>query len=148
MAEGRLPVGAEDLEQPRREHDVTILPSLAVANVDNHALAVDVGNLQLGDLGEAQAAGVGSHEDRTMLDVADGCKEASHFVRTEDDRERARLFDRRDGIQHVVAAQGDAVEESQGGTSLFIVAEGDTPLLHEVEQVGADLFGAYRSGDE
>ena len=44
--------------------------------------------------------------------------------------------------EDVVAAQGDTVEEPQGGASLLIVAEGDTPLLDEVEQVGADVFRA------
>ena len=44
-----------------------------------------------------------------------------------------RLFDRRDGIRDLVAAQADTVDEPQGGASLLIVAEGDTPLLHEVK---------------
>ncbi len=77
-----------------------------------------------------------------MLDVPDGRKEASDLVKAEDDGERARLFDRRDAPRDVIAAQGDTVEESQCGTSLFIVAEGGAPFLHEVEQVGADVFAA------
>src|SRR5262245_55717647 len=38
----RLPVGTEDLQQPRREHDVAVLLPLALANADHHPLAVDV----------------------------------------------------------------------------------------------------------
>ncbi len=82
-----LPVGAEDLQQSRGEHDVAILPALAVANADHHALAVDVGDLQLGDFGDAQAGGIGGHEDGAMLDIWDGRKEANDLVRAEDDRE-------------------------------------------------------------
>ena len=77
-----------------------------------------------------------------MFDISDDCKKASHFVRTEDDRKSARLFDRKDGLRGVVATQGDSLQESQGGPSPFIVAEGDTQFLHEVEQEGADVFGA------
>ena len=77
-----------------------------------------------------------------MLDISDGREEASHLVGTEDDGESTRLFERRDAVRDVAAVQGDTVEESQGGANLFIVAEGDTLLLHEVEQVGADVFGA------
>ena len=137
-----FPISSEHFQQPRREHHVTILSALAVADADHHAAAVDVGNPKLGDFGNAQAGGIGGHKDGAMLDISDGCKEASHFVRTEDDRKSARLFDRRDCLRDVVATQGDTVQESQGGTSLFIVAEGDTQFLHEVEQEGADVFGA------
>ena len=92
-----LPVGAEDLQQPRGEHDVAILPALALADADDHALAVDVGGLQLGDFGDAQAGGIGGHEDGAVLDIWDGRKEASDLVRAEDDGEGAGLFDRGDG---------------------------------------------------
>ena len=51
-----LPVGAEDLQQPRREHDVAILLALALADADDHALAVDVGDAQAGDLGDRKPA--------------------------------------------------------------------------------------------
>ena len=53
-----FPIGAKDLQQPWRKHDVTILPTLALADSDNHALAVDVGGLQLGDFRDAQAGGI------------------------------------------------------------------------------------------
>ena len=43
-----LPVVAEDLQQPRREHDVAILLPLALADADDHALAVDVVDAQGG----------------------------------------------------------------------------------------------------
>ena len=42
----RFPIVAKDLQQPRREHDVAILLALALADADDHALAVDVGDAQ------------------------------------------------------------------------------------------------------
>ena len=44
------PVSAEHLQQPGREHDVAILAALALANADDHPLAVDILDAQFGDL--------------------------------------------------------------------------------------------------
>src|SRR5262245_50760342 len=57
------PVLAQDAEKRLREHHVAILAALALADADGHASAVDVGDLQADDLGEAQAGGVEGHED-------------------------------------------------------------------------------------
>ena len=81
-----------------------------------------------------------------MLEVGDGGEEAGQLVGAEDDREGAGLLDRGEAGGDVVAAQGLAVEEAQGGAGQVIVAAGDVPLLEEVEQVGADLLGAEEIG--
>ena len=69
-----LPVGAENAQQPRGKHDIAILLPSPV-HVDDHTLAVDVGNAQAGDLGDAQARGVGGHDDGPVLEVGDGGEE-------------------------------------------------------------------------
>ena len=81
-----------------------------------------------------------------MLEVGDGGEEAGQLVGAEDDREGAGLLDRGEAGRDVVAAQGLAVEEAQGAAGQLIVAVGDVPLLEEVEQVGADMFGAEEIG--
>ena len=43
---GVVPVRSQDIEQPRREHHVPVLAILALVHTDDHALAVDVGDLQ------------------------------------------------------------------------------------------------------
>src|SRR5260370_9723541 len=55
----RPPPGAQQLEQVRRQHDVTILATFALLNADDHALAVDVGDLERDYLSGAQAGTVG-----------------------------------------------------------------------------------------
>src|SRR6516165_9604806 len=137
-----FPVGAEELQQPRGKHDITVLTALTLTDSDDHALAVDVADLEGSGLGDPQVRGISGHEDGALLEIADGRKETSHFFRTEHDGKGAGLLDRRDGIRDMVAAQRDTIQESQGGTSLLVVAEGDTALLHEVDQVGTDVFGA------
>jgi hypothetical protein len=47
---GRLPVGAEDVQEPWREHHIAVLAALALANMDDHPLAVDVVDTQRDDL--------------------------------------------------------------------------------------------------
>ena len=50
---GDLPVFAEQGQQPRREHHVAVLAALALADADDHALAVDVVDAEGHDLGDA-----------------------------------------------------------------------------------------------
>ena len=105
-------------------------------------LAVDVGDAEVGDLGDPQAGGVGGHQDGTVLEVGDGLEEADHLAGAEDHREGSGLLGRGDAPGDAVAAQSDVVEEAQGAAGLVIVAHGDASLLEEIEQVGADVFGA------
>jgi hypothetical protein len=42
----RLPPSAQQVEQVWGEHDVTILAAFALLDADDHALAVDVGDLE------------------------------------------------------------------------------------------------------
>src|ERR1700720_2246168 len=55
----RLPPDPQQIEQARREHDVTVLAALALLDADDHALAVDVGDLERDHLGGAQTGAVG-----------------------------------------------------------------------------------------
>src|SRR5271168_5196444 len=48
-----LPPIAQQLQQLRREHDKAILLPLALLDAEQHALVVDVGDLQRDDLGHA-----------------------------------------------------------------------------------------------
>src|SRR5947208_15962344 len=56
------PVCAEFFEQYRAEHDVAILATFAALDVENHALAVHVADLQASQLRVANARRVESHE--------------------------------------------------------------------------------------
>ena len=57
-----LPPLAQQGEQIRREHGVAIPAALATLDPDQHALAVDVGDLERRDLGHAQASAIGDRE--------------------------------------------------------------------------------------
>src|SRR5580698_2135638 len=53
LAPQAAPVFPQRFEQFRAEHDVSILTALTALNVDHHALAIDVGNLKMCQLGAA-----------------------------------------------------------------------------------------------
>jgi len=56
------PVRAQRIEQPGTEHDVTVLAPLAAVYVDDHALAIDVADLERGHLSAAAAGRIECHE--------------------------------------------------------------------------------------
>src|ERR1044071_3636728 len=66
-----LPVRPQDLKQALAEHHVAILRSLALVNVDEHALAVDGGGLQRARLRNAEPGAVGRRKDRASLERCD-----------------------------------------------------------------------------
>ena len=51
----QAPVGSQDPEQLRQEHDIAVAATLALLDADNHPAAVDVADLEAGHLGGAQA---------------------------------------------------------------------------------------------
>jgi hypothetical protein len=57
-----LPIGAQNIEQTRRQHRIAILCALAAFDVDKHALAVNRGRLQTANLANAQPRRVGRRQ--------------------------------------------------------------------------------------
>ena len=103
--------------------------------------AVDVLDAEPGDLGEPQPAGVGGHEQRTVLGVLQRVEEACHLVLAEDDGERLGRLGAGHLFDDPLPAQGDAVEELQRQAGLLLDVAGGPSLLDEVEPVGADMLG-------
>jgi len=129
-------------QDPKNRQDPAIHPRFTRPHaVDDHPRAVDVLDLEPGDLGEPQANSIGGHEDGAVLEIADRLEEPDQFVGTEDDGESLGHLGAGHFLDDPMHTQGYAVEELQGGANLAVVAPGDVTLLDEVEQVRADLFG-------
>ncbi len=64
-----LPPLAQQDQQICREYGIPIAATLATLDPDQHALAVDIGDLECRDLGHAQASAIGDRESRLMLEV-------------------------------------------------------------------------------
>ncbi|MFM0167020.1 hypothetical protein PQR39_42185 [Paraburkholderia sediminicola] len=51
-----MPVQPQDLEQPRRQHHIAILTIFTLIHANHHALAINIGDLQVHDFRHAQPA--------------------------------------------------------------------------------------------
>ena len=112
------PVGAQDAEQLRRQHDVAVLAALALLDADHHPAAVDVGDLEAHHLRDTQSGGIGGGQRGASFQARHRLEEAHDLVGTEHHRQLARLARMRDPLRQVGLAQRDAIKEAQGTDGL------------------------------
>ena len=82
---------AQQLQQLRREHDKAILLPFALLDAQQHALVIDVGDLQRDDLGHTQTGAIGHAERRLVFDAGGGRQKSCDFLRAQHGRRPARL---------------------------------------------------------
>lgn len=68
------PPSAQTLQQDGAEHGVAILGAITLLHAQCHALAVDVGDLEVNDFTGTQASAIGHLQSHLVLDVA-GCSQ-------------------------------------------------------------------------
>jgi len=133
-------VRAQDREQLGAEHDVAIVAPLAVADVDEHPLAIDVGHVQGTDLADAQPRTVGRHEDRPVFERTGGREQLRDFRGAQDVRQGDGHAGVRDLRHRLGALERHAVvEEGERGHVDAVRRRGDLLLPHQVVQKRADL---------
>src|ERR1700676_678855 len=66
LAPESSPVDAKFLEQLRAKHDIAVPAALALSDMDNHPLAVDVTDLQMSRFCAACAGGIHRHQQDAM----------------------------------------------------------------------------------
>src|SRR5450759_4298835 len=140
-----LPVSPEDGQQLRGEHHVAILLSLALTDMDEHALAIDVAGRQPDDFGNAKAGRVGGHQKGLVPGVLESSEESSNFSRTQDDWKSSFPSRIGDGLQRPLLVQRNLVEKSKSGHGLDEQTAREL-LFHEVDLEGAHLFGPKKLG--
>src|ERR1700746_4107468 len=86
------PVVAQFFEQLGAEHDIAVFAAFSSADVNHHALAVDIADLQVGYLSTAQAGSVERHEQSAMEGSVGGIDESGDFLLAENHREVMVLF--------------------------------------------------------
>ena len=86
------PVRAQFVEQDRAEHHVAILAALAALDVDHHALAVHVADLQASQLRVANTGRIESHEHGTIKSSGSGVDELPYFFLTENGGQAVALL--------------------------------------------------------
>ena len=91
-----VPMCTKFLEQLRAEHHIAISAPLAALNVNYHALAVDVADFQVCQLGVAHSGGVERDQQSAMQARASRIDESCDFFLAQDRREGEILFSDRE----------------------------------------------------
>src|SRR6266852_3796764 len=103
--------GAQQLKQMRRQHHVAVFAAFALLDADDHALAVDVTDLQRHHLGDAQSRPVSHTQRRLVLEPRRRIEQAYHFLRAEHHRQLARFTDECRAFREVGSTERDFEEE-------------------------------------
>lgn len=88
---GQPPIAAQNPQELRREHDVTVLAALALLDPDHHPLPVDIGDLRQNHLGDAQSGSIDRRQRGAAFEAWNGLQEAHDLVGAEHHRQLARL---------------------------------------------------------
>jgi hypothetical protein len=140
------PVTTQFVEQALGEGDTAVLLPFALADVDEHAARVEVGDPQVEQLAEAQAAGVKSAEDHARGRVGEDVEDGVNFGGAEDDGQGFGLL--------AVGEEGDGsgplqdvgVKKAEGRDGLVEEAPGDALLVDEVERELPQVVRAEQRG--
>jgi len=131
-------VGTENFQEARREHGVTVFASLAVIDADEHALAIDAGELEGDGFGDAEAGSVAGEEDGAVFAAGDVVEELLDFVGGEDDGEFVVEAGAREVLLFPGHFEGDQEEELDGGDEAIDGLRRELALFSEVKEILTD----------
>ena len=83
----RLPLLAQEQQRALGQRDVTVLIAFAGADVQEHALRIDIGDFQAKPFTQAQAAGINGDQTDAMIQRGNRAEDAAHFGGGEHDGE-------------------------------------------------------------
>jgi hypothetical protein len=111
------PIRAPVVEQPLGERDVAVLGAFPLADVDSHAVGIEVGDLEGDGFADAETTGVGGGEQEAMARMWAGAQETPHLFATEDVGELLGLLVGGDLERGLLPPEGHVVEkpERMGG---------------------------------
>ncbi len=143
----RFPLFAQELEDALGQGDVTILIAFAGADVQEHALGVNVGNLQAQTFAQTQATGVNETQADPVIQGGHAGQNTAHLGRREHDREfelrigaRQLEFMRPGTVERFFPEQFDRADRLRAGLA------GDFLDALEVNAILADVLGLEQVG--
>ena len=135
-----VPISPENVQQPRREHHVAILPPLALLHADDHPLAIDRRWRQADRFGDTQAGRVADGQDGAMLPAVDGVEEPGDLVLAEHDRKLLRFATGgNDLVDAPTPSERNLVEKADGGHRDQYRTGRESLLLAEMELIGPNI---------
>ena len=107
------PPGAQQRQQRDGQGHEAVLLAFAAADVNHHALAVDVADLQRAGLGDPQPRRVGHREQHPIARPGNGSENGEHLGLRKDHRQPQRQLGVGDVADELLTLKHDAVEEAQ-----------------------------------
>src|SRR5271165_2244370 len=134
------PVLAQSFQQDGTEHDISVLTAFPAADVDDHASAVDIGDLQASQLGAPYPGAIEGHQYDAMKSSLGRVDEEGNFFWAQYTGQMSRLLRiRRIGHAPWLLHRLDE-EEPQRGQPLRDGMCGEFPLAEQIRLVLADVL--------
>src|SRR5271165_3867279 len=140
------PIVAQSFQQDGTEHDISVLTAFPAADVDNHASAVDIGDLQASQLGAPNPGAIEGHQHNAMQSSLGRVDEEGNFFWAQYAGQVSRLLRIR-CIGHApwLLHRLDE-EEAQRGQALRDSMRGEFPLAEQIGLVMTDVLGTELVG--
>jgi len=124
----------------RRKRDVAILGAFAAMDVNDHSIAVDVADLEVGSLLDSQSARVDGGEDGAISQKTDAGEDLRDFFAAEHDGDGLLVPDANALEGRQVLRTGLVVDESNAGEGNGHGSTGELLGILEVEEIVTDLL--------
>jgi hypothetical protein len=107
------PIPSQGLEQLGAEKDIAVSRSLALTDADDHALTVNVCDLQMAQLRAAQSGRIQSHQHGAVHEVFRRRDQPLNLLRTEDRGQRPRPLRKRNMFVEIGTPQCLHIQEAK-----------------------------------
>ena len=135
-----FPVGAQFGQQPDGEQGVAILAPFALLDTEQHPITFDICELEPDDFADAQASGIGGHQEDAVPGILGTCEQTLEFLDAQDPWELRPPSTWREVEVEDIPAQGLRIEELQPCGRLIARTPRQAPLDEEVVQVRTNLL--------
>src|ERR1017187_536615 len=133
------PVLSQSLQTVGGQQNIAIAAALALMDMNDHAFAVDVGHLQVTQLGSSQPRCIQRHQHRAMHQVPSRIYQPRDLLRTEYSRQLPGPLGERNLIEKVGAPKSLDEEKPQSRTSTLDSAWRQLPIAKQVHLVLANM---------
>jgi hypothetical protein len=139
------PPQSQQLEELGREHGVAILAPFSLFHSDQHAGAVDIIDLEMRHLGDAQACAIGDPERGLVLDAWRRLEQPGSFLDAEHARQLALIAGEHQGPRQIPPLQRHVEQEAQCRDRAIDRGGADAVLMLR-KLVATDIIGRSRVG--
>src|SRR5271157_5739609 len=140
------PVLAQGSQQDGAEHDVPILAALTTLDVDDHPLAIDVGDLQASRFSAACSGSVEGHQQNALEGSGGGVNEWGDLRLAQHRGQALHFLGIRRQLDAPGSPQGLNEKEAQSGQALVDSVRVQLSLTEQIGLVLADVFGTQLVG--